>query len=51
MDLLFGLLIVTLIWENYATLYKFLTGKSNKEPYYYNEEDWNWKNWSSDDLP
>lgn len=42
MDLLFGLLIITLVWDNYATLYRWLRGKGNELPYYYKEDDWNW---------
>ena len=35
-----------------ADLYKFLTGKSNKEPYYYTKkDDWDWQDWNVDDLP
>ena len=52
MDLLFLLLVTALVWENYTDLYKFLTGKSNKEPYYYTKKDnWDWQDWNSDDLP
>ena len=52
MDSLIYLLLIALVIENYGNLYKFLTGKSNKEPYYYTKkEDWDWQDWNADDLP
>jgi hypothetical protein len=52
MDSLIYLLLIVLVIENYGNLYKFLTGKSTKEPYYYKKTDpWNWQDdWNKDDI-
>ena len=52
MDLLIYLLLIALVIENYGNLYKFLTGKSQKAPYYYKKKDpWIWQDdWNIDDL-
>ena len=44
--------LIVLVIENYGNLYKFLTGKSNKQPYYYKKKDpWNWQDdWDKDDI-
>jgi len=37
--------------ENYGNLYKFLTGKSQKAPYHYKTDKWNWQDdWDRDDI-
>ena len=50
MDTLFGLLIIALVWENYTNLYNFLRGKSDKEPYYYKKDSWDWQDFDRDDI-
>ena len=52
MDLLIYLLLIALVIENYGNLYKFLTGKSQKAPYYHKKKDpRNWQDdWNSDDI-
>jgi len=52
METLIYLLLIVLVIENYGNLYKFLTGKSTKEPYYYKKTDsWNWQDdWDRDDI-
>ena len=51
MDSLIYLLLIALVIENYSNLYKFLTGKSSKEPYYYKTDKWNWQDdWNKDDI-
>jgi len=52
MESLIYLLLIALVIENYSNLYKFLTGKSTKEPYYYKKTDpWNWQDdWDRDDI-
>ena len=52
MDLLIYLLLIALVIENYGNLYKFLTGKSQKAPYYHKKKDpLNWQDdWNKDDI-
>ncbi len=52
MDLLISIFLFVLVIENYGNLYKFLTGKSHKAPYYHKKKDpWNWQDdWNTDDL-
>tara|TARA_R100000808_G_C2131307_1_gene140492 strand:- start:921 stop:1082 length:162 start_codon:yes stop_codon:yes gene_type:complete len=52
MDLLILIFICALVIENYGNLYKFLSGKSNNTPYYYQKKDtWNWQDdWDKDDI-
>jgi len=50
METLLYLLLIALVIENYGNLYKFLTGKSTKEPYYFKKDDWDWQNFDQDDI-
>ena len=52
MDLLIYLLLIALVIENYGNLYKFLTGKSQKAPYYHKKKHpWNWQDdWNTDAI-
>ena len=51
MDLLISIFLFVLVIENYGNLYKFLTGKSQKAPYHYKTDKWNWQDdWDRDDI-